>query len=45
MVTAGLIWQRMWQAVLCCLLFSAAISAQAASSLTARVDKKPVDDG
>lgn len=42
MVTAGLIWQRMWQAVLCCLLFSAAISAQAASSLTARVDKNPL---
>lgn len=35
-------WQRIWQTLCCCLLLTTAISAEAASSLTARVDKNPL---
>ncbi len=42
MVTGRFSWQRLWQTLWCCLLLSTAFSVQAASSLTARVDKNPL---
>jgi hypothetical protein len=42
MVTGRFSWQRIWQTLWCCLLLSTAFSVQAASSLTARVDKNPL---